>query len=143
MGFYVFMKQMKAIGFVKKKDYEMSINSKLFVELMGAFDLVGDRISLQYGGSVAHHQHNKKKGFMKLNALPELLTSIKRHISNNFFDEIKQRHYNLFLGKYIPGQNRKQLWEYADDEEFHYKKDTMMLEKINGNWWENPLREYE
>lgn len=55
MGFYVFMKQMKAIGFVKKKDYEMSINSKLFVELMGAFDLVGDRISLQYGGSVAHH----------------------------------------------------------------------------------------
>lgn len=61
---------------------------------------------------------------MKINALPELLTSIKRHISNNFFDETKQRHFNLFLGVYIPSENRKHLWEYADDEEFHYKKDT-------------------
>lgn len=46
MGFFVFMKQLKAIGFVKKKDYEMSTNSKIFSELMKTFDSVGDRISL-------------------------------------------------------------------------------------------------
>ena len=55
MGFFVFMKQLKAIGFVKKKDIDLSRHSKLFAELMAVFDLVGDRISLQYGGSVAHH----------------------------------------------------------------------------------------
>lgn len=83
---------------------------------------------------------------MKINALPELMTSIKRHISNNFFDETKQRHFNLFLGVYTPKVNNRQmrnLWEYADDEEFHNLKDMQMLPKMVGNWWEHSVRTYE
>ena len=48
---------------------------------------MGDEIALQYGGSKAHHSNfnNKKKGFFK-SSLPELITSVKRHIANNFSD---------------------------------------------------------
>lgn len=37
----------------------------------------------------------------------------------------------------------RNLWEYADDEEFHNLKDMQMLPKMIGNWWEQSLRNYE
>ena len=59
---------------------------------------MGDAISLQYGGSEAHHTAlTKKKNFFK-NALPELITSMQRHYANNFLDPKRQNNINLFLG---------------------------------------------
>jgi len=49
------------------------------------YDEMGDQISMQYGGSIAHHaQLGKKKGFFA--AASELVTSVKRHLANNFSD---------------------------------------------------------
>jgi hypothetical protein len=46
---------------------------------------MGDVISMQYGGSIAHHaQLNVKKGIFA--SLPEMITSVKRHFANNFTD---------------------------------------------------------
>jgi len=42
---------------------------------------------------------NKKKNILK-NALPEIITSVKRHMANNFSDPVKQGIFNLFLGVY-------------------------------------------
>jgi phosphatidylinositol 3,5-bisphosphate 5-phosphatase len=80
---------------------------------------MGDEISLQYGGSIAHHASlSKKKGFFK-SAIPELWTSVKRHWANNFSDSSKQVAINLFLGMYIPLENTIPLWNLENDIILH------------------------
>ena len=52
------------------------------------YEEMGDSISMQYGGSKAHHATTgKKKGVLA--SLPELVTSVKRHYANNFTDPQK------------------------------------------------------
>lgn len=47
------------------------------------YNKMGDVISMQYGGSIAHHaQMGKKKGF----GLNEIWTSLVRHYNNNVTD---------------------------------------------------------
>lgn len=72
-------------------------------------------ISLQYGGSKAHHAapSDQKKGVLQ--TLPELLTGIKRHLANNFTDPQKQNICNLFLGIYEPREAQQPLWEISDE----------------------------
>jgi len=61
------------------------MKSDLFRHITTMYNEMGDIISLQYGGSIAHHsQLSKKKGLLQ--SLPELVTSVKRHLANNFFD---------------------------------------------------------
>lgn len=65
---------------------EIDKESPLGKQFKTIFDEHGDLLSLQYGGSKAHHINlSKKKNFFK-NPLPELLTSVKRHYANNFLD---------------------------------------------------------
>jgi hypothetical protein len=66
---------------------------------------MGDAISLQYGGSIAHHaQLNQKKGIFA--SIPELMTSVKRHFANNLTDPQRQKAINLFLGIYQPMKSK-------------------------------------
>jgi hypothetical protein len=65
---------------------EISPSSALGTGFKKIFDNHGDKIALQYGGSEAHHSNlDKKKNIFK-SAIPELLTSVKRHFANNFLD---------------------------------------------------------
>lgn len=68
---------------------------------------MGDIISLQYGGSIAHKTdfgyHTKKN--------IELITSIKRYYSNTFTDQYKQSAINLFLGIHKPNVDQSPIWE--------------------------------
>lgn len=106
------------------------------------FGIMGDEISLQYGGSLAHHSNlNGKKGFFK-NALPELWTSVKRHWANNFSDASKQGAINLYLGMYVPYKNTIPLWNLENDTSLH-QCDENKLPKLHQNWWEHYLKRYE
>ena len=81
----MFQKQLKKLGVVIKKS-EIRIDSTLGQHFKKIYDEMGDLISLQYGGSVAHHSNlHKKKNFFK-SALPDLVTSVKRHYANNISD---------------------------------------------------------
>ena len=63
---------------------------------------MGNQISMQYGGSIAHHaQMGKKKAF----GLAEKWTAIVRHLNNVYHDPSRQRVFNLFLGVYVPLSN--------------------------------------
>ena len=66
------------------------------------YNEMGDSISMQYGGSIAHHSQLDagRKGIFK--AVPEWVTGIKRHLANNFSDPYRQSVINLFLGIYQP-----------------------------------------
>jgi phosphatidylinositol 3,5-bisphosphate 5-phosphatase len=52
------------------------------------YNAMGDAISMQYGGSVAHKNsiEKKSKAAKLASGIGELFTSIKRHLANNFTD---------------------------------------------------------
>lgn len=110
------------------------------------YEEMGDHISLQYGGSKAHHSAavGKKKGVFQ--SLPELLTSVKRHLANNFTDPQKQNVFNLFLGIYQPLRNKTPLWSINDDRELMMSMDQVPSELQDGlqdKWWERHFRGFE
>ena len=62
------------------------MKSEFFHAFFAMYDKMGDSISVQYGGSIAHHSSmGKKKGF----GIAEALTSIKRHFNNVVTDPSK------------------------------------------------------
>ena len=63
---------------------------------------MGDMISVQYGGSIAHHAQLPKNSKFIMKQIPELITSVKRHYNNNFKDPLRQSMINLVLGVYQP-----------------------------------------
>jgi Phosphoinositide polyphosphatase (Sac family) len=73
----------------------------------GMYGRMGDLISLQYGGSIAHKPNIGTKESKKF----EFLTSIKRYYSNTFMDQDRQNAINLFLGIYQPKLDGPPVWE--------------------------------
>eukprot|EP00644_Phytophthora_capsici_P012545 jgi/Phyca11/113014/e_gw1.23.547.1 len=68
--------------------------SQLVLVLMKLYSLMGDAISMQYGGSEAHK--NVKNSAARENVKHrELLTSIRRYYSNSFTDTAKQDAINI------------------------------------------------
>lgn len=90
-----------------------------------------------------------KKGVLAVAS--ELVTSVKRHLANNFSDPYRQSVINLFLGIYQPLKNNTPIWNLTDE------KETVMLAKLqqqflgrkhlemalSDNWWERHLRGFE
>ena len=74
------------------------------------YQINGDHLSLQYGGSIAHKQ-NESHNF-------EFVTSIKRHISNNLNDQEKQQAIDLFLRAFIPKIEGPHIWETTNNISF-------------------------
>lgn len=109
------------------------------------YEEMGDHISLQYGGSIAHHaQVGQKKG--KLSSISELLTSFKRHLANNFTDPQKQNVFNLFLGIYQPLKNKSALWNINDDRELMLSMQQNTngeMQELDERWWERHFRGFE
>lgn len=54
-----------------------------------------------------------------MNKPRELRTSIRRYYNNAFTDRAKQDAINLFLGYFIPNNNRTPLWELETDFYLH------------------------
>jgi len=78
---------------------EINLSSEFFATIHNMYEEMGDSISMQYGGSKAHHSTAGKKKSV-LASLPELITSVRRHYANNFTDPQKQNALDLFLGIY-------------------------------------------
>jgi len=141
IGIAVLEKQLKALNIL-----EGSETLQNWLEVCSTFqkyfEIMGDEISLQYGGSIAHHANlTKKKGFFK-SAIPELWTSVKRHWANNFSDSSKQGAINLFLGMYVPLQNSIQLWNLESDIILH-QWDKDKLPRLLPKWWEHYFKRFE
>jgi len=66
-----------------------SLKSTLFNAIVDMYSKMGDVISMQYGGSIAHHSQLQKNQKAFMNSIPELITSVKRHYNNNFKDPIR------------------------------------------------------
>lgn len=74
------------------------------------YERMGDLLSIQYGGSIAHKQNILKMSSEKKQTF-EFMTSIKRHLNNSFTDHYKQQTIDLFLKLFVPKQNTLHIWE--------------------------------
>lgn len=106
--------------------------SQLVMVLMKLYSLVGDAISMQYGGSEAHK--NVKNSTARENVKHrELLTSIRRYYSNSFTDTAKQDAINIFLGHFVPKDGEPPLWELDSDyylHNFEVRNGKFAVEKV-------------
>ena len=90
------------------------MKSEFFNLVFEMYNKMGDSISVQYGGSIAHHSSMGKK-----KKIGEMIVGIKRHFNNVVTDPSKQRMFNLFLGVYVPTENVTPIWNLNDDAELH------------------------
>ena len=149
IGYRVCLRQLKQLG-LSDNDEHIQMEKKLFKEVTSMYDQMGDQISMQYGGSIAHHaQLGKKKGFFAVAS--ELVTSVKRHLANNFSDPHRQSQYNLFLGIYQPLKNSVPIWRLTDEKEtamLAEMQQSFLARKhvefaLSHHWWERHLRGFE
>jgi hypothetical protein len=82
------------------------LDEKILAIYRGLYERMGDYLSLQYGGSIAH-----KSKIYATSTNIEFITSIKRHFNNSFNDQYKQNQIDLFLGLCNPKKMKQHLWE--------------------------------
>lgn len=83
---------------------EIDVNDRVMISFQEMWRRLGDLISMQYGGSRAHQQKGGRQ-------VAKILTSLNRHLSNNFRDNVKQLNISLFLGEFIPEEHGIDLWQ--------------------------------
>ncbi|KAI3882771.1 hypothetical protein MKW92_041180 [Papaver armeniacum] len=98
---------------------------------MDLYEMMGDVLSLQYGGSRSHCKiFRLRKGQWKPAVhTQDMIRSIHRYGSNAFTDGEKQDAINIFLGYFQPQQGRPALWELNSDQHFNVGRDE------NARWF--------
>eukprot|EP01133_Synstelium_polycarpum_P017723 gene17723-21133_t len=136
--------QLQAIGVIDTPSIDF--NTGVVEVLIEMYEACGNQIALQYGGS---ELANTIKTYTK-NSLSsqsrDLVTTIKRYISNSFIDVDKQHSINLFLGCFVPTRTLEDipLWALETDHYLHNKttrKQHILL--ANTNWWDKPIRDFK
>jgi len=159
IGKVVFGQQLCALGIVD--DPDLDFDDAVVEILMEMYQSMGNRLAVQYGGShLARTMSSYRKGSFVSHSR-DLLESFKRYYSNSFTDAEKQDCINIFLGNFIPIQERVDLWDLDSDYYLHFKSDDYTLSRnynykigsgigdirrillCNTKWWEKPLRDFE
>eukprot|EP00922_Rhytidocystis_sp_ex-Travisia-forbesii_P020581 GHVS01030256.1.p1 GENE.GHVS01030256.1~~GHVS01030256.1.p1 ORF type:complete len:552 (+),score=137.83 GHVS01030256.1:133-1788(+) len=109
----------------------LAFDSQVVSVLSELYDLLGDHLSLQYGGSITHKKFTRERPRMMKHS-KELLTSITRHYTNTFADSERQNATNLFLGVLQP-RIHPRPWLVDGDSWVHdrYLEDNFSP----GEWW--------
>ena len=100
-------------------------NYSIFGVLTEIYKEMGNELSYEYAGSLAHKQtikDNRKKYKKIIQKVPEFINTFKRYFNNSFNDLDKQKGYNLFLGKYKFKNENIDIWNMNNDINLHYKK---------------------
>ncbi|GAM26714.1 hypothetical protein SAMD00019534_098890 [Acytostelium subglobosum LB1] len=136
--------QLYAMGVIDQPHLEF--NTGIVEILIEMYEACGNQIALQYGGS---ELANTIKTYTK-NSLSsqsrDLVTTIKRYISNSFIDVDKQHSINLFLGYYVPSRHIEDiaLWNLETDHYLHNKTKRLQHHLLsNTRWWEEPLKDFK
>ncbi|CEM34996.1 unnamed protein product [Vitrella brassicaformis CCMP3155] len=136
VGRCVLAHQLAALAFLPEP--KLDFDSQVVSVLSELYDLMGDHLSLQYGGSIAHKKYTRERPRM-MKQSKELLTSLKRHYTNSFADSEKQQAMNVFLGVLDPRRDPRP-WMVDTDAWLHH--DSLDDEYSPGYWWMGPLAFY-
>lgn len=130
IGTAVMVSQLRSMGLdVKEPNNE---DDEIFGALTELYKKMGNIISNQYAGSLAHKQtikDTRTKINKFIDKIPEILNTCKRYFNNSFNDQYKQSTINLFLGKFrlfpdseMSDENNKHLWDMPSDNFMHKSK---------------------
>lgn len=110
VGKSVLAHQLYRLGFLNKPP-KLEFDSDCVTMLESLYELHGDTLALQYGGSqLVHRIKTYRKTAPWTSQGNDIMQTISRYYSNTFSDTEKQQAINLFLGYFIPeadGENRK------------------------------------
>ncbi|XP_026441021.1 phosphoinositide phosphatase SAC2-like [Papaver somniferum] len=111
--------QLNALGLINRP--KIGHDDPLGVDLMELYEMMGDILSLQYGGSLAHCKifwFRRGRGKAAVHT-QDIVRSFQRYLSNAYTDAEKQDAINIFLGYFQPRQGRPALWELDADQHFN------------------------
>lgn len=113
--------QLHKMGFLKA-DSRLEFDSDCVTMLESLYEIQGDTLALQYGGSQLVHRiktYRKTSAWMSQGS--EVVQNLSRYYSNTFSDQEKQQSINLFLGLFIPyeNDNGEHLWDMTSDYNLH------------------------
>eukprot|EP00898_Chlorokybus_atmophyticus_P006892 jgi/Chlat1/7203/Chrsp57S06849 len=113
--------QLCALGLIETP--ELEAEAIIVAALMDMYQEMGDVLSQQYGGSLAHNTiFGEHRGDWTASMRSkDLVTSIRRYYSNTYTDAEKQDAINLFLGNFIPEHGKPFLWELDSDYYLHVR----------------------
>ncbi|WOK95828.1 phosphoinositide phosphatase SAC3 isoform X1 [Canna indica] len=94
------------------------LDAALADDLMSYYEIMGDTLSLQYGGSAAHNKiFSERRGHWKGTIQSqEFFRTLQRYYSNAYMDVEKQAAIDLFLGHFQPHLDKPAIW---DLDSFH------------------------
>lgn len=92
----------------------------------------GDTLALQYGGShLVHRVKTYRKTAPWTSQGNDIMQTCRRYYSNTFSDAEKQNAHNLFLGLFIPEDNKPAIWENMND---YYLHNFPVFRYLQDNW---------
>eukprot|EP00762_Andalucia_godoyi_P000539 ANDGO_05262.mRNA.1 Phosphoinositide phosphatase SAC1 len=116
LGRSVLASQIAELG-LSEEAVSVDGKNEIVGSFLDLFDIMGDRLAVQYGGSPTVSVGVHRRGMSW-----DLVTNIQRFYSNNFTDSEKQDAINLFLGNFVPSVNvSEHLWELESDVYLHSK----------------------
>lgn len=135
--------QLFKMGFLKA-DSRLEFDSDCVTMLESLYEIHGDTLALQYGGSqLVHRIKTYRKTAAWMSQGSEVVQNLSRYYSNTFSDQEKQQSINLFLGLYIPYENEncEHLWDMTTDYNLHNPPESEKEKQLT-LWYSDLIRKY-
>lgn len=136
--------QLHKMGFLMSPP-KLEFDSDCVTMLESLYEIHGDTLALQYGGSqLVHRIKTYRKTAAWTSTGSDFMQNLSRYYSNTFSDQEKQQSINLFLGHFIPYEPREEgenLWDITNDYQLHNPIDNSeSIEKNITMWFSDIIR---
>lgn len=144
MGRAALAYQLHKMGFLKTPP-RLEFDSDCVTMLESLYEIHGDTLALQYGGSqLVHRIKTYRKTAAWTTAGSDFMQNLSRYYSNTFSDQEKQQSINLFLGHFVPYEEHEDgenLWDITNDYQLHNPSGSNNCsEKPLTQWYSDIIR---
>lgn len=144
MGRAALAYQLHKMGFLKSPP-RLEFDSDCVTMLESLYEIHGDTLALQYGGSqLVHRIKTYRKTAAWTTAGSDFMQNLSRYYSNTFSDQEKQQSINLFLGHFVPyefHEDGENLWDVTNDYLLHNPvENSAIAGKHLTNWFSDIIR---
>ncbi|XP_074330221.1 phosphoinositide phosphatase SAC2-like [Apium graveolens] len=115
-GLVAFGRQLQTLGLQHLPSIDLDTSPTN--DLLRLYEMMGDAVAFQYGGSAAHNKiFCQRRGQCKAaTRSQEIFRSLQRYYSNAYLDAEKQDAINVFLGHFQLHQEKPELWVMDSDQ---------------------------
>lgn len=144
MGKCALAHQLYKMGFLRAPP-RLEFDSDCITMLESLYEIHGDTLALQYGGSqLVHRIKTYRKTAAWTSQGNDIMQTLSRYYSNTFSDTEKQQSINLFLGYFVPPQNEgeENIWDLPNDYHMHNPMDVIRNSRSNDltKWYSDIVR---